>query len=195
MGDLLYFGLENYSNEQLKNLADEILLRDQLDDMDMKYAFCLDMIDLNRENYLNKVYEKYKNKLQSINYYYEQRENIKNEFKDCKDARRRKILKNTMDEIENDILTIVGNSIYPLPEREKVSLDSNILEVKNSIDKLIINSDMSDEEMDIYFMLRDGYTYKEIAENMHTNHLKIHTKIKDIKNKLMLMGVDYDEQI
>lgn len=196
MSKVLYFKLDYTQEERLEELADEILLRDQLGNIsDKKYDFCVDMIDLNKETYLKKVYDKYKSKFSSFEHYYEERENLKEEFKNCKRTRKRKKLKAIIDEIERDMISIVENSIYPLPEHKKISLDSNILEVKKSIDALIMDCDMTEEEIDIYFMLREGCTYKEIAKMMNTNHIKIHMKVNEIKDKLEKLDVDYNEYI
>lgn len=192
MGKLLYFKLDYTDEERLEELADEILLRDQLGDVNSKhYDFCMDLIDLRQENYLKNIYDKYKNKLKGIEDYYEARESLKEEFKNCKMTRKRNKLKAMMDELERDIINIVENSIYPLPNHEKISLDTNILEVKKNIDELIIDCDLTDEEIDIYFMIIDGNTYKDVAKAMNTNHIKIHTKVNDIKNKLEKLNIDY----
>lgn len=194
MSKILYFNLDCEDEKRLKELADEILLRDQLDNIsDKQYDFCTDLIDLSNETYIKRIYDKYKNKFNSLEHYYNERENLKEEFKKCKITKKRKKLKSMMDEIEKDMISIIENSNYPLPEREKISLDSNILEVKKSIDALIMNCDMTDDEIDIYFMLKDGYTCKEIAEIMNTNHLKIHMKVNTIKDKLYGIDVDYNE--
>lgn len=196
MGKVLYFKLDFTEKERLKELADEILLRDQLGDINSKhYDFCMDLIDLRQETYLKNIYDKYRSKLRGVEDYYKARESLKEEFKNCKRTRRRNKLKAMMDELERDIINIVENSIYPLQNHEKISLDSNILEVKKNIDELMIDCDLTDEEIDIYFMLRDGNTYKDIAKVMNTNHIKIHMKVNEIINKLEKLDVDYSEYV